>query len=344
MNRSREYAGDDDTMAGNTTEAAGEVRPPATRPKGRRAPIPFMRQLHTRWHEAKTLLCVGLDGEIERMPHCVRTGATGILSLEDEREGSYIESALVTFHLAIIDATADLVCAFKPNTAFYEAYGPAGWRALIRIITYIHVRYPGVPVLLDAKRGDIGSTSQAYARMAFDTCAADAVTLQPYLGREALSPFLDRADRGMFILCRTSNPGSGEFQSLRVTTPDSDGPAQGEPLYLTLARHVAGQWNTKGNCALVVGATYPDELRRVRAIVGDMPILVPGIGAQGGDLQATLQAGLDSQRAGLIISASRSVLYASDGLDFANAARHEALRLRDEIERLRKTQPMGDEE
>ncbi|HEX8034981.1 MAG TPA: orotidine-5'-phosphate decarboxylase [Ktedonobacterales bacterium] len=331
-------------MAGNTTEAAGEIRPPATRPRAHRAPIPFMRQLHTRWHEAKTLLCVGLDGEIERMPHCVRTGATGILSIEDEREGSYIESALVTFHLAIIDATADLVCAFKPNTAFYEAYGPAGWRALIRIITYIHVRYPGVPVLLDAKRGDIGSTSQAYARMAFDTCAADAITLQPYLGREAISPFLDRADRGMFILCRTSNPGSGEFQGLRLTAPDPYGPAQSEPLYLTLARHVAGQWNTNGNCALVVGATYPDELRCVRGIVGDMPILVPGIGAQGGDLEATLHAGLDSQRAGLIISASRSVLYASDGLDFANAARLEAQRLRDEIEHVRNTQPMGDAE
>lgn len=331
-------------MAGNSTEAAGTIRPTAKFPEARSAPIPFMPLLRARWHHAKTLLCVGLDGEIERMPQCVRTGATGILSLEDEREGSYIESALVTFHLAIIDATADLVCAFKPNVAFYEAYGPAGWRALIRIIKYIHVRYPDVPVLLDAKRGDIGSTSQAYARMAFDVCAADAVTLQPYLGREALTPFLDRTDRGLFILCRTSNPGSGEFQGLRLTEPDQASPTHGEPLYLTVARHVATQWNTSGNCALVVGATYPDELRRVRAAVGAMPILVPGIGAQGGDLEAILQAGLDSQRAGLIVSASRSILYASDGLNFAHAARREALRLRDEMERVRNTKSVGDTE
>ncbi len=326
------------------TETAGNILPTAKSPDAHRTPISFMRLLHARWHQAKTLLCVGLDGEIERMPQCVRTGATGLLSLEEEREGSYVESALVTFHLAIIDATADLVCAFKPNAAFFEAYGPAGWRALIRTIKYIHVRYPTVPVILDAKRGDIGSTSQAYARMAFDICAADAVTLQPYLGREAVSPFLDRADRGMFILCRTSNPGSGEFQNLRLSPSEPTSHAHSEPLYITLARHVAGQWNTKGNCALVVGATYPDELRHVRAVVGDMPILVPGIGAQGGDLEATVQAGLDSQRAGLIISASRSVLYASDGLDFAHAARREALRLRDEIERLRNSQPMGDNE
>ena len=331
-------------MAVHTTEAADEIRPTTKLPEEHFAPIPFMRLLRARWQDAKTLLCVGLDGEIERMPQSVRTGATGMLSLEDEREGSYIEGTLVSFHLAIIDATADLVCAFKPNTAFYEAYGPAGWRALIRIIAYIHARYPEVPVILDAKRGDIGSTSQAYARMAFDVCAADAVTLQPYLGREALLPFLDRADRGMFVLCRTSNIGSGEFQGLRLSAPDHTSPAQGEPLYLTLARHVAGQWNTNGNCALVVGATYPDELRRVRAVVGDLPILIPGIGAQGGDLEATVQAGLDSHRAGLIISASRSVLYASDGLDFANAARREAQRLRDEIERLRGTHYMGDDE
>ncbi len=292
----------------------------------------FMQRLRARWREADTLLCVGLDGELDRLPLSMRPCQTGMLSLDLERIGGSIEGALVSFHQAIIDATADLVCAYKPNSAFFEAHGPAGLRALIRLIAYIHGRYPDVPVLLDAKRGDIGSTSQAYARAAFDVCGADAITLQPYLGGDALTPFLERRDRGMFILCRTSNPGSAEFQDMRVSLPDGSGD---EPLYVALARRVAQEWNANDNCALVVGATYPDDLRRVRAVAGDLPVLVPGIGAQGGDLEATVRAGLDSQGAGLLISASRSILYASDGLDFAQAARREAKRLRQEINRIR---------
>ncbi|MDE3230771.1 MAG: orotidine-5'-phosphate decarboxylase, partial [Chloroflexota bacterium] len=215
--------------------------------------------------------------------------------------------------------------AYKPNSAFYEQYGPAGLRALQRLIAYIHARYPEIPVILDAKRGDIGSTSAAYARAAFDTLRADAVTLHPYLGREAISPFLERAERGCIILCRTSNPGAGEFQDLATRGGENDGEAR--PLYQQVARAVASEWNTRGNCALVVGATYPEELRIVRGLVGDMPILVPGIGAQGGDLEAVIDAGLDSAGQGLIISLSRSVLYASSGADFAEAAQREATRV-----------------
>jgi orotidine-5'-phosphate decarboxylase len=275
----------------------------------------FMEKLRARWLKAQTLLCVGLDPELERLP-------------PTQRAARNTEDALVAFNLAIVDATADLACAFKPNAAFYEAYGPYGLQALIRTIAHIHECYPEVPVLLDAKRGDVGNTSAAYARAAFDVCGADAVTIQPYLGRDALEPFLERGDRGCFVLCRTSNPGSGEVQGLQVG-------AAAEPLYLALARQVAAEWNTRSNCGLVVGATYPEELRAVRGAVGDLPILVPGIGAQGGALEATVRAGLDSHLAGLLVSASRSILYASAGRDFAAAARREAVKLRDDVERLR---------
>jgi orotidine-5'-phosphate decarboxylase len=188
-----------------------------------------------------------------------------------------------------------------------------------------------VPVILDAKRGDIGSTAQHYASEAFDRYGADAVTANPYLGRDSMQPFLDRADKGVIVLCRTSNPGARDLQDLVV--PDKIG--GGKPLYQHVAELVARDWNANGNCALVVGATYPDELREVRAIVGDMPILVPGIGAQGGDVQAVLRNGKNAQGAGLIISSSRAILYAGSGEDFAQAARGEARKLRDEINRWR---------
>lgn len=282
----------------------------------------FFSRLRRHW-EAGLLLCVGLDPEVERLPAHVRpsAGATPEESAD----------AICAFCQAVIDATADAACAFKPNSAFFEAHGPAGMAALQQTIAHIHAQHPDVPVLLDAKRGDIGSTSAAYARAAFDALDAEAITLQPYLGAEAVRPFLDRAERGCFILCRTSNPGAGEFQDLNVGHNTNE---TGEPLYITLARQVASEWNTNGNCGLVVGATYPHELAAVRAVVGDLPLLVPGIGAQGGDLAAVLRVGRDSRGQGLLISASRSVLYASSGEDYAEAARAEALRLRDEIARL----------
>jgi orotidine-5'-phosphate decarboxylase len=282
------------------------------------APTPrasFITLLRERWQTSGSLICVGLDPDLERIPASMR-GDAG-----DDAEAS-VEAALLGFTQAIVDATADLVCAFKPNSAFFEQHGVAGMRALQRLIAYIHQRHPDVPVLLDAKRGDIGSTSVAYARAAFDVLGADAVTLHPYLGREALDPFLQRADRGCFILCRTSNPGAGEFQdrALRGT----DGGVR--PLYQRVAQAVASEWNGHGNCALVVGATYPEELGTVRELAGDLPILVPGVGAQGGDLEAIIHNGLDSHGHGLIISLSRSVLYASKGADFAEAGRREVER------------------
>jgi orotidine-5'-phosphate decarboxylase len=291
-----------------------------------------MERLRARWQDGRTLLCVGLDPEWERLPASLQAegAGTGAGAGAGTDEGTD-EEAIFAFTSAIADATADLVCAFKPNVAFYEAHGVAGLRALTRLVAHIHAQHPAVPVLLDAKRGDMGNTSRAYARAVFNVLGADAVTLHPYLGRDGIEPFLGYADRGAFILCRTSNPGSGELQSLRV---HGEGGAE-EPLYLAVARLVAEGWNTRGNCGLVVGATYPDELRLVREAAGHLPILVPGIGAQGGDLEASVRAGMDSRGAGLLISASRSILYASSGEDYAEAARRAAARLRDAIEDVR---------
>ena len=282
----------------------------------------FLEKLRRRWSDGHTLLCVGLDLELERLP--TARAANG--------DAVDVETAFFNFNAAIVDATADLVCAYKPNAAFYERHGAAGWNALARTIAYIHSRYPAVPVLLDAKRGDIGNTAQAYADAIFDTLGADAVTLHPYLGGDALQPFLTRADRGCFILVHTSNPGASEFQDVTV---HEGGEMMAQPLYLAVARQVASNWNGNGNCGLVVGATYPEQLQMVRQAVGDLSLLIPGIGAQGGDLAAVVNSGLDSQGAGLLISASRSITYASNGADFAEAARREARRLRDAIEALR---------
>lgn len=258
--------------------------------------------------DAGRFLCVGLDTDLERLPRSVR--ALGV------------REALVHFNRQIIDATKDLVCAFKPNTAFYEAHGDLGWNALRETIQYIREQAPEVPVILDAKRGDIGSTNAGYVQAAFGNLQADAITVQPYLGSEAMQPFLDQKEKGIVILCRTSNTGAGELQDLVV---------EGEALYLRIAKLVSREWNTNGNCSLVVGATYPAELREVRAVVGDMPILIPGIGAQNGDLVKTVQAGKDSRGQGMIVSASRAVIYASTGDDFAQAARRSAQALNDAL-------------
>jgi orotidine-5'-phosphate decarboxylase len=255
-----------------------------------------------------SLLCVGLDPEPTRYPQPLRGR----------------DDATFEFCRAIVDATADLVCCFKPQIAHFAAQRAEG--ALERLIQYIHSAHPNVPVILDAKRGDIGSTAQHYAAEAFDRYCADAVTANPYLGRDAVQPFLDRAERGVILLCRTSNPGARDLQDLTVGD---------RPLYQHVAQLVAGDWNGNGNCALVVGATYPAELAAVRALVGEMPILVPGVGAQGGDAGAVVSNGRNRAGAGLIISSSRAILYASDGADFAQAARAQAQKLRDEINRYR---------
>lgn len=259
--------------------------------------------MEARW-AARKYLCVGLDSDFEKLPESVRNLG--------------VREALVTFNRGIIDATKEVAGFYKPNTAFYEAHGDEGWSALRESIDYIHQYAPEIPVIVDAKRADIGSTNQGYADAIFENLRADAVTIHPYLGEEAMAPFLDRAEKGIFVLCRTSNPGAGEFQDLDVG---------GEPLYMRVAARVAGPWNTNRNCGLVVGATYPEEMAKVRAAADDLPILVPGIGAQGGDLQRTIATGKDSRGAGLIIAASRAIIYASGKEDFATAAAAKAREL-----------------
>jgi len=268
----------------------------------------FLSALKQRWQNADTLVCVGLDPEPAKFP-------SGFRDHPD---------AVFAFCRAIVDATAEYACAFKPQIAHFAALGAEG--ALQRLIAHVHAAHPGVPVILDSKRGDIGSTAQHYASEAFDRYGADAVTANPYLGRDSLQPFLDRADRGVVILCRTSNPGAGDLQDLGV---------DGRPLYQHVAEKIAREWNGNGNCALVVGATWPEQLREVRAIVGDLPFLVPGVGAQGGDVEAVVTNAKTADGTGLIVSSSRAILYASRGDDFADAAAGAAKSLRDEINRYR---------
>ncbi len=272
--------------------------------------ITFITKLEACW-QRDNFVCVGLDSDYNQLPDVIKAGRS-------------VEDALFHFNREVIDATHDLVCAYKPNAAFYEAQGEAGLRALMNTIGYIRETYSYIPVILDAKRADIGSTNLGYVQSAFDNMGMDAITVHPYLGQEALAPFLARKEKGIIVLVKTSNPGSGEFQDLPV------GPEQ-EPLYLVVARHVAQEWNSNGNCAIVVGATYPEELRRARALVGDMPILIPGIGTQGGEVAATVKAGKDSRGWGMIISASRSIIFASKGGDFAVAIRAATEQLRAEI-------------
>ena len=265
----------------------------------------FLSRLERSWAHSDSLVCIGLDPEIERFPGQIADHASPIFQ----------------FNKAIIDATADLVCAYKPQFAHYAAYEAED--QLQRTIEYIHDAYPGVPVILDAKRGDVGNTAERYAIEAFERYGADAVTVNPYLGGDSLDPFLRHEDRGVIVLCRTSNAGARDLQDLVVGT--------GRRLFHAVAELAAQRWNARGNVMLVVGATYPAELSEVRAIVGDMPLLVPGVGAQGGDVAEAVRNGQTSTGAGLVISSSRGILYASGRDDFASAARTAALKLRDQI-------------
>jgi len=276
----------------------------------------FVAKLENRWSQGN-FVCVGLDTDYTQMP-------------ESAKGSGLISDDIYRFNAEIIDATADLVCAYKPNIAFYEARGIEGMKALRETILHIKHGYPDIPVILDAKRADIGSTNMGYVQAAFDRDGlnADAITVHPYLGREAMKPFLDRADKGIIVLTRTSNPGAGEFQDLPVG-------ANQEPLYQAIARNVAQSWNTNGNCGVVVGATYPRELAEVRAIVGDMPILIPGIGAQGGEVEATVKVGKDSRRMGMIVNSSRGIIFASKGADYAQAARTATQQLHASINQFR---------
>lgn len=247
---------------------------------------------------ANSLLCVGLDSDFARLP----------------QEYIHYEYPLFTFNRWIIEQTHPYVCAYKPNIAFYEARGDRGISSLRMTLEYLEQNHPDILTICDAKRGDLGSSSAAYARSIFDWFGFDAVTLNPYQGRDALQPFLDYVDKGCIILGRTSNPSASEFQDLQVGD---------KALWEIVAHKVSADWNTNGNCMLVMGATYPEKIRRVREIVGDMTLLVPGVGAQGGETAATLAAGLTSNGLGLIINASRSVIFAENPGTAAKTLRDE---------------------
>jgi orotidine-5'-phosphate decarboxylase len=272
-------------------------------------PGTFVDRLSARWRGERTLLCVGLDPDPTRLPSHLAGRA----------------DALFQFCRDIVDSTADLVCAFKPQIAYFAAAGAEG--QLAALIAHIRSRHPSVPVILDAKRGDIGPTAQQYAREAFERYAADAVTLSPLMGFDSIEPFLASPRHGAFLLCRTSNAGGSELQMLD---------AGGQALYERIAQLAAGPWNVNGQLGLVVGATFPQQLARVRAIAPALALLVPGIGAQGGDLEATLRAGLSLQGDGLVINSSRAILYAGSGASFALEARKAALQTRDQIESIRR--------
>jgi orotidine-5'-phosphate decarboxylase len=270
----------------------------------------FTEMIAGAWTKNNSLLCVGLDPDPAKFP----------AHLKDPPD------AIFRFCAEIVDATADLACAFKPQIAYFAARRAED--QLEALIAHIHAKHPGIPVILDAKRGDIGSTAEQYAIEAFERYQADAVTVNPYMGRDSVEPWLAYKDKGVILLCRTSNPGGSDLQFQKVG-------AGGTALYELVAEKVAKDWNTTGQCALVVGATFPGEIARVREIVGDLPLLVPGIGAQGGDVEATVKAGRTANGTGLMINSSRAILYASKGEDFASVARQVALETRDAINRYR---------
>ena len=271
----------------------------------------FLEMLHNASTRNNSMLCVGLDPEPTRFPA--------------EMQGN--PRKIYDFCAAIVDATADLVCAFKPQIAYFAAHGAED--QLERLMQHIRANAPEVPVILDAKRGDIGSTAEQYAKEAFERYGADAVTLSPFMGFDSVEPYLAYPGKGAFLLCRTSNPGGDDLQNQRLAS------VEGQPLlYEHIAGLVQGPWNKNGQLGLVVGATYPAEIERVRALAPTVPLLIPGVGAQGGDAAATVRAGW-RPNGPIVVNSSRAILYASNGADFAAAARREAMATRDMLQAAR---------
>jgi orotidine-5'-phosphate decarboxylase len=268
----------------------------------------FIGTLYAAAARNNSLVCVGLDPEVEKIPAQLRD----------------LPQPIFEFNRRIVDATAEYACCFKPQFAHYAALGAED--QLLATIRYIHEKHPGLPVILDSKRGDIGSTAAKYAQESFQRYGADAATVNPYLGSDSIEPYLQWNGRGVIILCRTSNPGARDFQDLE---------AGGKRLYRHVAERVARDWNTSGQCMLVIGATYPQELAEIRAVVGDLPFLVPGVGAQGGDVAAAVRAGKTADGLGMVINSSRGIIYAGNGAGFDEAARAAARALRDEINQYR---------
>ena len=268
----------------------------------------FTQQLQSAWASQGSILCVGFDPDPQRLPAVFQGKPEGIFE----------------FCREIADATADAVCSFKPQFAYFASQRAEA--QLEKLTRYLKDKYPHIPVILDSKRGDIGSTADHYALEAFERYGADAVTVNPYMGFDTIEPYLKHAGKGVIVLCRTSNPGGSDLQFLNVAP-------NGEPLYLHVAKLAAQKWNSSGQISLVVGATFPEEIAKVRAIAGEMPLLIPGIGAQGGDIDATVKAGGIPKKpgTGMMINSSRAILYASSGNDFAQAARKAAITTRDAL-------------
>jgi orotidine-5'-phosphate decarboxylase len=264
----------------------------------------FIQSLTAAWARTQSLLCVGLDPEPSKFPGALKNRP----------------DAIFDFCRTIVDATAPYASSFKPQIAYFAAHRAED--QLEQLIAHIHAKHPGLPVILDAKRGDIGSTAEQYAREAFERYDADAVTVNPYMGFDSIEPYLAHEGRGVIVLCRTSNPGGSDLQFLET---------QGRPLYQVVAQLAAEKWNAKGQLALVVGATFPKEIEVVRGIVGEMPLLIPGIGAQGGDVEATVRAGRTQNGTGMLINSSRAIIYAGKDDDFASAAAEAAKKTRDTI-------------
>jgi orotidine-5'-phosphate decarboxylase len=268
----------------------------------------FMEKLKARWRSVDSLLCVGLDPDMEKIPEHIRA----------------INNPIFEFNRGVIDSTHDLVCAYKPQIAYYSAFGAE--HELLLTIEHIHKNYPDIPVILDAKRGDIGATAKMYAMEAFDRYRADAVTVNPYMGGDTLAPFIDRKDKGVIILCRTSNPGAIDIQDIE---------SGDEKIYRIIAKLASAKWNYNKNIMLVVGATYPDELAEIRKIAGDIPLLVPGIGAQGGDVEKAVKNGITSDKTGIVINSSRGIIFAGSGKGYTDGVRKAAIMLRDDINQYR---------
>ncbi len=264
----------------------------------------FYEKLEKSWNKSNSLICVGLDTDKNKIPVHLSSNKFPIFD----------------FNREIIDATADLVCSYKPQIAYYSGQGAEA--ELKMTIDYILNEYPDIPLILDAKRGDIDSSAEFYAKEAFEQYCADAVTVNPYMGSDTLKPFLDWSEKGVIVLCRTSNPAAKDFQDITVG---------GKKLFHYIAQKASDEWNYNKNVGLVVGATYPDELAEIRSIIGEMPILTPGIGKQGGDVKAVLKNGLNKNKTGLIINSSRSIIYAGSAKDFAIQARNATSALLDEI-------------
>jgi orotidine-5'-phosphate decarboxylase len=273
----------------------------------------FIEKLENAIKKNHSLLCIGLDPDIDKIPKHLHKDSDPVFE----------------FCKQIIDETAHLVCAYKPQIAFFSSLGVEGFSALSKTVRYIKTNYEDIPVILDAKRGDIGTTSEKYVEEAFTVLNADAVTVNPYMGRDSLEPFLEKRDKGIIVLVRTTNPGASDFQD--VLTVD------GQPFYLYVARKVKDWHRLYNNCVMVVGSTWPDELQKIRQLDPHIFFLVPGVGAQGGNLKKTLEFGLRTDKSGVVISVSRSILFAGDKDDFAKKAGEEALKYKEEINKIRAT-------